>query len=112
MDLYSRTAGSGKIVLPIHVRSENLTGRSERSRYAIRGLQRSGLCREPGYGSGAVTQVVIVPRDKNAFNVNEFTRFLGEHIYKNKMPKKIFLLDELPKTFNGKLNREELSTLV
>ncbi len=75
------------------------------------GVSEAACVGKPDAVAGQIPRLFIVPKDKKIFNVNEFTRFLGEHIDKNKMPKNIFLLDELPKTFNGKLNRKELSTL-
>ena len=74
------------------------------------GVSEAACVGKPDAVAGQVPRLFIVPRDKNTFNVNDFTRFLGGHIDKNKMPKNIFLLDELPKTFNGKLNRKELSS--
>ncbi len=75
------------------------------------GVSEAACVGKPDAVAGQVPRLFIVPKDRDTFNVNEFTRFLGGHIDKNKMPKNIFLLDELPKTFNGKLNRKELSTL-
>ncbi len=66
---------------------------------------------KPDAVAGQIPMLFIVPKSRESFNVNEFMRFLSLHIDKNKMPKNVTLLAELPRTFNGKLNRKELSLL-
>lgn len=56
--------------------------------------------------SGQVPKLFVVPA--SSYNKDELVEYLKEHIDSNKMPKVIAEIDEIPKTYNGKIKRKEL----
>lgn len=49
--------------------------------------------------------------NSTAFNLKEFKAFLASHLDANKQPKYIETIDEIPRTFNGKIRRNLLTDL-
>lgn len=46
------------------------------------------------------------------FDMSEYISFLNNHLDKNKIPKRIEIIDEIPRTYNGKIIRRELTKRV
>ena len=65
----------------------------------------------PDAVAGMIPKLYIVVREDVCFCRDSFMDFLNAHLDKNKMPKAVNILDDLPKTFNGKLDRKALKTL-
>lgn len=59
--------------------------------------------------AGQIPKLFVVAKDSNTFRMDEFIQSISNRIDKTKMPKQIELIDSLPRTFNGKLNRKELA---
>lgn len=60
---------------------------------------------------GQVPRLFLVVKDKNIFDIKKFMNDLKEQIEPNKMPKKVQVIDELPKSSNGKILRRKLRTM-
>ncbi len=58
--------------------------------------------------AGQIPKLFVVPKDLNSFDMNEFQTFLMNRIDRMKIPKIVELIDVLPRTFNGKLDRKAL----
>lgn len=58
--------------------------------------------------SGQVPKVFVAVEDKERFDTTELLIYLTEVIDGNKVPKKIEVIDEIPRTTNGKLLRRKL----
>ena len=58
--------------------------------------------------AGSIPKLFIVVDDINTFNLQEFVRFLSNNLDGNKVPKKIEFISEVPRTFNGKIQRNKL----
>ncbi len=58
--------------------------------------------------SGQVPVLYVVVQDKRKFQKNKLIRFLGQYIDKNKVPKEVKIIDEIPRTYNGKIHRIKL----
>lgn len=58
--------------------------------------------------SGQVPKLFVVVRDKQDFQEKELFGFLRKHIDGNKMPREIEVIDEIPRTYNGKIQRVKL----
>ena len=58
--------------------------------------------------SGQVPKLFISVKNKDTFDKEAFYKFLEDHIDGNKMPKEIEIIDEIPRTYNGKLQRKKL----
>ena len=59
--------------------------------------------------AGQVPKLFVVPAEGVEFSEAELFRYLKEHIDDNRMPRTIELIDEIPRTYNGKLLRRELA---
>ena len=59
--------------------------------------------------AGQVPKLFVVPAEGAEFSETELFRYLKEHIDDNRMPRTIELIDEIPRTYNGKLLRRELA---
>lgn len=57
---------------------------------------------------GQVPKLFIAVEDKGLFDMTDFMAYLGEHLDGNKMPKRVEIIDEIPRTFNGKIQRKKL----
>ena len=60
---------------------------------------------------GQVPKLFVVVQDGARFDKAQALSELAEHIDANKMPKKIEVIDEIPKTSNGKILRRKLREL-
>ncbi len=58
--------------------------------------------------SGQVPKLFVVVKEKELFQTKELINFLRQYIDANKMPKRIELIDEIPRTSNGKIHRAKL----
>jgi acyl-coenzyme A synthetase/AMP-(fatty) acid ligase len=52
--------------------------------------------------------IALEKEDGGEYDVKEFKKFLQENIDANKQPKFIEVIDEIPRTFNGKIKRNVL----
>ena len=59
---------------------------------------------------GQVPYLFIVVNDSD-FDMSDLNQFIKKHIDNNKLPKQIQIIDEIPRTFNGKLQRGPLIEL-
>lgn len=50
----------------------------------------------------------VVVNDKENFQKKELFEFLKKYVDANKMPKEIEVIDEIPRTYNGKIHRMKL----
>ncbi|MBQ4531136.1 MAG: acyl--CoA ligase [Lachnospiraceae bacterium] len=57
---------------------------------------------------GQVPKVFVSVEDKGNFDTTGLLKFLSEHIEANKQPKKVEIIDKIPRTSNGKILRREL----
>lgn len=58
--------------------------------------------------TGQAPKLFISLEDADAYDAKEFKTFLAEVLDANKQPKYIEIIDEIPRTFNGKIKRKEL----
>jgi long-chain acyl-CoA synthetase len=61
---------------------------------------------------GEVPIALIQQEPNHSFDPNEFIQFAREHLAHYKVPRKVFLVDELPKTGYHKLDRPKLREIV
>lgn len=61
--------------------------------------------------AGQIPKLFIVPKDNKAFDMENFQSFLSSHLDRTKMPKIVEMVETLPKTYNGKLDRKALKLL-
>ena len=61
--------------------------------------------------SGQIPVLFVVPKEKTSFNISDFKSFLTAHLDRTKLPKMIEIIDELPRTYNGKIDRKELKKM-
>ena len=59
--------------------------------------------------AGQVPKLFVVPADRAAWREAELFAYLKEHVDDNRMPRTIVLIDEIPRTYNGKVLRKELA---
>ena len=59
--------------------------------------------------AGQVPKLFVVPADRAAWQEAELFAYLKEHVDDNRMPRTIVLIDEIPRTYNGKVLRKELA---
>lgn len=59
---------------------------------------------------GQVPKLYIVVRNPESFDMKGFTEYLQANIDNNKVPKQIEYIDEIPRTYNGKIQRNKLRT--
>ncbi len=63
---------------------------------------------KPDKLSGQVPKLFVTVRDGGNFDKKDLFEFLKDHIDGNKMPKEVEVIDEIPRTFNGKIHRMKL----
>ncbi len=61
--------------------------------------------------AGQIPKLFVVPKDSKTFDMDQFQAYLQEHLDRTKMPKLVALIDVLPRTYNGKLDRKALKLL-
>jgi len=59
--------------------------------------------------AGGMVHLQIVPANENSFDLNDFRRFLKNHLENHQMPRYIKCVKEIPKTPNGKIDRKNLA---
>jgi acyl-coenzyme A synthetase/AMP-(fatty) acid ligase len=57
---------------------------------------------------GQVPKIFIVVDNKETFQKKDLKKFLKGYIDDSKMPRKIEIIDEIPRTYNGKIQRAKL----
>ena len=62
----------------------------------------------PDKDAGQVPKLFISVKNPERFDRKEFYAFLVENLDKNKVPKEIEIIDEIPRSANGKLQRAKL----
>ena len=67
---------------------------------------------KPDKISGQVPKLFVSVRDKDHFSREAFYAFLEKQLDRNKLPKEIEIIDEIPRTYNGKLQRAKLAALM
>ncbi|MDL0095182.1 class I adenylate-forming enzyme family protein [Campylobacter vicugnae] len=60
--------------------------------------------------AGQVPVLFVVP--KNGFSADEFYKFLKTHLQTHEFPKEIHQIDEIPHTYNGKIDRKKLRNIL
>ncbi len=90
---------SGFLVFPVEV-EEVL------SRYPS--VAEAAVVGEPDAERGEIIKALIVPRDRATFDLAALQAFCTEHLSKQKRPRKIEVVGELPKNFLGKVQRRKL----
>lgn len=58
--------------------------------------------------TGQAPKLFIVPKDPSCYDAKEFRRFLSTALDQGKQPKYIEIIDEIPRTYNGKIQRNKL----
>ena len=58
---------------------------------------------------GQIPRLFISLNKDTEYDQTDFLEYLREHIDSNKVPKQIEVIDEIPRTYNGKLLRRELA---
>lgn len=61
---------------------------------------------------GHIAAAAIVLKNKNEFSINELKEFLKDKLPAFKHPKKIFILENLPKTEMGKIQKEKIREII
>ena len=61
--------------------------------------------------AGQVPVLFVVPNNLQTFDKGEFYSYLSARLDRTKMPKSVEIIESLPKTYNGKLNRKALKDL-
>lgn len=74
-------------------------------------ISETALVGKPDPIAGQIPKLYIVVKDPASFNSEDFWSFLSNRLDKTKMPKSFEIIDALPRTYNGKLNRKELERL-
>ena len=79
-------------------------------------LQYSGVAEAACVGkedatAGQIPKLYVVAKEASGFDMDEFWAYLNARIDRAKLPKGVELIDELPRTYNGKVNRKELAKL-
>ena len=59
--------------------------------------------------AGQVPKLFVVPADRGTWQEAELFAYLKKHVDDNRMPRTIVLIDEIPRTYNGKVLRKELA---
>ncbi len=57
--------------------------------------------------AGELLGVVLVPCDRRLFCISKFRSWLAERLSREKLPDKVFVVDQIPKNQRGKVVREE-----
>lgn len=63
---------------------------------------------KPDANFGEIPVLFVAVKDKHAFDKGDLETFLKEKLELSRVPKEIRILDELPKTFNGKIIKKGL----
>lgn len=61
--------------------------------------------------AGQIPKLFISLEMSDAFDKKAYIEFLAEHLDGNKIPKRIEIIADIPRTFNGKVKRKELMNL-
>ena len=61
--------------------------------------------------TGQAPKLFITLSDASAYEQKELKNFLAENLDASKQPKYIEVIDEIPRTFNGKIQRKKLIAL-
>jgi long-chain acyl-CoA synthetase len=80
--------------------------------YQFDGIIEATVIGGPDKTRGEVPLAYIVTKDNSQFNEKLFKEFLKKNLASFKLPKKIILLDELPKNATGKIMKKDLRKLL
>lgn len=58
--------------------------------------------------SGQVPRLFITVEDESAFDIKDYRNYLACHLDGNKLPKRVEMIEAIPRTFNGKIKRKDL----
>ena len=61
--------------------------------------------------TGQAPKLFIALQPDNTYDQKDFKNFLSEKLDASKQPKFIEIIDSIPRTFNGKIKRNELMSL-
>lgn len=75
---------------------------------AYPGVAEATLIGVPDEKWGEIGRGFVVVDDQASFDTDEFLSFMGERLAKYKLPRKVIILDELPKTAIGKIDKKLL----
>jgi long-chain acyl-CoA synthetase len=90
---------SGFLVFPAEV--EEVLGRFD-------GVAEAAVIGVPDHERGEIVQAMVVPRSGVKLDVSALERYCAEHLGKQKRPRQIEVVTELPKNFLGKVQRRRL----
>lgn len=76
--------------------------------YRYEGIVEATVIGIPDKKRGEVTAAYIVTKDKENFDLKSFKSFLKENLAAFKLPRKVVLMDELPKNATGKIVKKVL----
>lgn len=66
---------------------------------------------KPDAIAGQIPILFVVPKNVATFDMDAFNAYLSNHLDRTKMPKNVELIEVLPRTYNGKLDRKALKLL-
>ena len=90
---------SGFLVFPVEV--EEVLG-------GFPGVLEAAVIGEPDPERGELIKALIVPREQGRLDVDALQEYCAQHLGKQKRPRKIEVVSELPKNFLGKVQRRKL----
>ena len=76
---------------------------------AYPGVAEAALVGVPDEKWGEVGKAWLVVSDSSHFSTTDFSTFLSERLAKYKLPRSVVLLDEMPKTVIGKIDKKSLA---
>ena len=63
---------------------------------------------EPDVERGEIIKALVVPRTKGGLDIRALEKFCALHLSKQKQPRRISMVTELPKNFLGKVQRRKV----
>ena len=66
---------------------------------------------DPISGQAPKLYIQLDPATADSYDDRMFKSFLAEVLDANKLPTRVEIIDEIPRTFNGKIKRKELMAL-
>ena len=66
---------------------------------------------DPISGQAPKLYIQLDPATADSYDDRRFKSFLAEVLDANKLPTRVEIIDEIPRTFNGKIKRKELMAL-
>lgn len=72
------------------------------------GIKDCACCGVEDKRSGKAVKLLVVPADNYVVDQKEIRKYLSEYLEAYKIPKIVETIDEIPRTFNGKIDRKQL----